>query len=68
MLGAIVACILIQLVSSVHADQFGHFTYTVIEGSTIEITDYPTNETGDVIVPEEIVGMPVTSVGALCVC
>jgi len=62
-IGAVAACIFCQLASSVHAEQFGLFTYTVIGGSTIEITDYPTGAIGAVIVPEEIDSKPVTSVG-----
>jgi hypothetical protein len=44
------------------AEQFGLFTYQVI-GNTVEITDYPTSETGDVDIPAEIAGKPVTSIG-----
>jgi hypothetical protein len=63
MLGAVVACLFCQLASSVHAEEFGLFTYTVIGGTTIEITDYPTSEIGEVSVPDEIDSKPVTSVG-----
>jgi len=44
------------------AEQFGSFTYEVINGSEVEITDYP-NEPGEVTIPSEISGMPVTSIG-----
>ncbi|RLC96573.1 MAG: fibronectin type III domain-containing protein, partial [Chloroflexi bacterium] len=47
---------------AVHADQFGLFTYVEYD-TTIEITDYPTDATGDLIIPSEIVGKPVTSIG-----
>mgnify|MGYP007026215466 CR=1 FL=1 len=43
------------------AEQFGLFTYEVV-GDTVEITDYPTNAVGDVEIPAEIDGKPVTSI------
>jgi len=46
----------------VHADQFGGFTY--VEGDDyVAITDCPDGATGDVIIPSEIVGKPVTVIG-----
>jgi hypothetical protein len=44
------------------AEQFGLFTYQVV-GGTVEITDYPTSETGAVEIPAMINGKPVTSIG-----
>ena len=38
-----------------YAAQFGDFTY-VEHDTTIEITSYPKDATGDVIIPSEIVG------------
>ena len=49
--------------SSVFADQFGDFTYTV-SGASVTITDYPTNAVGVVNVPNTIVGKPVTQIGS----
>ena len=43
--------------------QFGLFTYRVVEGSTVAITDYPKGAIGAVEIPAEIVGKPVTSIG-----
>ena len=45
-----------------YAAQFGDFTY-VEHDTSIEITFYPRNVTGDVIIPSEIVGKPVTIIG-----
>ena len=45
------------------ADQFGLFTYDVIGGTQVSITDYPENAIGDVTIPDQIVGLPVTSIG-----
>ena len=44
------------------ADQYGLFTYAD-RGTYIEITDYPENATGQVAIPSEIVGKPVTRIG-----
>ncbi|MEZ5277800.1 MAG: leucine-rich repeat domain-containing protein [Opitutaceae bacterium] len=46
----------------VHADQFGLFTYVEYD-TFIEITDYPETAIGEVVIPSEIVGKPVTSIG-----
>lgn len=54
--------ILCCMVNAVSADTFGLFTYS-INGSTIAITDYPDTATGDVVIPANIVGKPVTSIG-----
>ena len=45
------------------ADTFGDFTYTD-DGTSITITDYPTTNTGDVVIPDTIIGKPVTSIGS----
>ena len=45
-----------------YADQFGDFTYVEYD-TTTEITDFPEGAIGDVIIPSEIVGKPVTSIG-----
>ena len=45
------------------AEVFGLFTYKVVGGATVEITDYPDNATGPVNIPAEIGGKPVTSIG-----
>ncbi len=50
------------LVAPLSAEQFGLFTYEV-GGETVEITNYPTTETGAVVIPAEIRGNPVTSIG-----
>jgi len=41
--------------------QSGLFSYRVLDG-TIEIMDYPTDETGTVKIPDQIDGLPVTSI------
>jgi len=43
--------------------QFGEFTYIEYD-TTVEITRYPRYAMGDVTIPSEIVGKPVTSTGA----
>lgn len=45
------------------ADEFGKFSY-VDNGTSITITGYPTNEEGDVFIPDSIVSKPVTSIGS----
>ena len=45
------------------AEQFGLFTYQVVGGTTIEITDYPEDAVGPVEIPAMIDGKPVTSIG-----
>ena len=50
-------------VASLSAEQFGLFTYEVVEGS-VTITDYPNNGVGEVGIPAEIEGRPVSSIGA----
>lgn len=49
--------------SSLSAAQFGLFTYEVVDGSSIAITGYPRSATGSVVIPEELEGKPVTSIG-----
>ncbi|HWB03097.1 MAG TPA: leucine-rich repeat domain-containing protein [Verrucomicrobiales bacterium] len=46
------------------------FTYEVVNGATVTITDYPENATGPVAIPSEIAGKPVTGIrnGAFSVC
>jgi len=46
----------------VHAAQFGDFTYVEYD-TYIEITDFPEDAIGDIVIPSEIVGKPVTSIG-----
>ena len=50
-------------IPSLRAEVFGLFTYQVVGGATVEITDYPNNAAGSVNVPAEIGGKPVTSIG-----
>ena len=50
-------------VTPMSAEQFGLFTYEVVEGS-VTITDYPNNGVGEVEIPAEIEGRPVSSIGA----
>lgn len=45
------------------AATFGLFTYTD-NGTYITITDYPTTETGDVVIPDTIAGKSVTTIGS----
>ena len=45
------------------ADQFGLFTYQVIGGTQVIINHYPENAVGDVTIPAQIAGLPVTSIG-----
>ena len=49
-------------VASLSAEQFGLFTYEVVGGS-VTITDYPEDAVGEVEIPAEIDGNPVTSIG-----
>ena len=44
------------------AEQFGDFTY-IDNGTSITITDYPSNAVGAVEIPASINGLPVTSIG-----
>ena len=44
------------------ADVSGLFTYQVIGGTQVTITDYPDNAAGAVTIPENIVSLPVTSI------
>ena len=46
------------------AEQFGSFTYRVVDGSTVEITAYPQNAVGPFDIPAQIVSKPVTSIGS----
>ena len=59
-LGLLLLCFSLPL----RAEQFGLFTYRVDNGgTTVTITDYPDNATGPVVIPAEIAGKPVTSIG-----
>jgi len=49
-------------IPSLRAEVFGLFTYQVVGGATVEITDYPDNAAGPVNIPAEIGGKPVTSI------
>jgi hypothetical protein len=51
------------MVAPLSAATFGLFTYTD-GGTSITITDYPTTETGAVVIPDTIDGKPVTSIGS----
>jgi hypothetical protein len=54
---------LLGLCGSMQAAQFGKFTYTDY-GSYVAITDFPTTETGAVIIPAAINGKPVKRIGS----
>lgn len=47
---------------SLSAEEYGLFTYRVV-GDTVQITGYPREAVGDVVIPAEIDGKPVTSIG-----
>lgn len=47
---------------SAHAEQFGLFTYEIVDGE-VTITDYPENAIGHVNIPLKIQSYPVTSIG-----
>jgi len=50
--------------ASVSAETSGLFTYQLIAGGAeVEITDYPTSESGAVDIPERIAGRAVTRIG-----
>lgn len=51
------------MVTSVSAAQFGNFIFTD-NGTSVTITDYPTTAVGAVAIPAEILGKPVTGIGA----
>ena len=50
------------LVAPLRAEQFGLFTYEEI-GAAITIIGYPQDAAGPVVIPSEIAGKPVTSIG-----
>jgi hypothetical protein len=50
-------------VAPLRAEQFGAFTYEVVGGNTVTITYYRRSEVGPVVIPAEIGGKPVTSIG-----
>ncbi len=47
----------------VRADVFGLFTYELVGGTQVRITDYPFDAVGAVTIPAQIVGLPVSSIG-----
>lgn len=53
--------LLLASLPSARAEQFGLFTYEVNNGE-ITITDYPEDATGEVEIPAEIDGLPVTMI------
>ena len=55
-------CLQISLGWTVRSEEFGDFTYEVVDGA-IEITGYSTLATGSLQVPAEIDGLPVTHIG-----
>ena len=54
--------LLCSFATPLSAEQFGLFSYRVIEDA-IEISDYPEDAVGEVDIPAEIDGKPVTSIG-----
>ena len=50
-------------VSSSIGAQFGLFTYSILDDGTIQITDYPRDAKGDVVIPAEIDGKLVAWIG-----
>lgn len=58
----LLACQLLAF-DNLTAEQFGLFTYRIINGVEAEITGYPPFEVGSVEIPAVINGMPVTSIG-----
>jgi hypothetical protein len=59
---ALVSSLALFLLSalSLSAQQFGLFTYRVANGNIVIITHYPTDATGEVVIPAKIDGKPVT--------
>lgn len=58
------ALMLPMMLSSVSALTFGHFTYEVINGNEVRITDYPETESGSLAIPDVIDTKSVTSIGS----
>ncbi|MFN0129695.1 MAG: hypothetical protein ACKV19_23770 [Verrucomicrobiales bacterium] len=54
--------VLLCLALPLRADQFGLFTYQVVAGAAVEISDYPEDAVGPVVIPAGIAGKPVTSI------
>lgn len=50
-------------VSPLHAGEFGLLTYEVNDDESVTITDYPEHAVGGVVIPAEINGRLVTSIG-----
>lgn len=57
-----ITLLLLFFANCLSADTFGLFTYTD-NGTSITITDYPTTANGAVMIPDTIVGKPVTAIG-----
>ena len=57
-IGLLLLCGSLQL----REEQFGLFTYRVLNANTVEITAYPKNATGPVEIPAAIAGKQVTSI------
>ena len=61
-----VSCLIIIfwifLISILHGAVFDNFTYTV-SGSSVTITDFPTTISGSIVIPEQIEGKTVTTIG-----
>lgn len=49
--------------SALPAATFGLFEYRIVDGTTIEITDYPIEASGDAVIPSIIDDKPVTRIG-----
>lgn len=59
--GVAVLALLLLSCPDLAAERFGLFTYQIING-TVRITDYPEDAVGEVVIPAEIDGKPVTSI------
>ena len=57
-----ILALLILSAAPLSAEQFGLFTYRV-DGEEVQITDYAEDAAGEVVIPAEIDGKPVTSIG-----
>ncbi|MFK7911782.1 MAG: leucine-rich repeat domain-containing protein [Akkermansiaceae bacterium] len=47
-----------------YASERLQYSYVVVGGTSIRITDYPTSATGEIVIPDFIDGKPVTSIGS----
>ena len=59
----LILLLLISAASRLAADQFGLFTYSVVDDTAVTITGYPESASGLVTIPSEIAGKPVTALG-----